>query len=308
MELKHFKSESIPEEWKECYALAQKKASFNIKNNKDERENIMIKVIEEGEFVSFLKGTIYEKGTLGRCAQYSYGGNKDRVLWIDFMWSSKKGNGRKMIECFESYVRTLKIDGKKNIYVFSLDSSFMFYIKCGYSAISTPNHPEDREFPSIAWEDGKWLAKALYVEDTLDNEKIDYNREILTWVDVDYLRIVGDYEAIEKKIDVLEYLRVHDKYVQEYVNGIIDCLDCFYDDKQIANPFSFDIDSSILGWFFICLIEKYILKSKIDTNRIQCDLCNIYKPRVSTVWYCKKEHWKRACKTCVTNAKCDCCN
>ena len=257
MELIHLKStnEERPEDWKIHFKKAQNETHIACSTCDDEKECTMVRFKDnENNLLAFLKAGIYEKGTFGRCAQWKFGENKYRTLWIDFVWSGKKGLGSEIMKYFENYVKTLKIDGRQNIYVVSIDSAFMFYLKCGYSAIATPeNDEEDEDYPCVYWSEiGKWMAKPL--GEYLDEEKIDYNRELKSELDVDYAYIVKDYEAIEKKIDVMKFLDDQKENVKKFMSDD-------FDDQEIdieGNPFNFEVDSTTLGHLLLLLIDRYV--------------------------------------------------
>jgi hypothetical protein len=110
---------------------------------------------------------------INRADQWKFGENRKRRLWIDYIWSSKKGYGRKVISELEEHLVMFSNDiPRKNVYVMSIPSSFGFYHACGYTPISTEDHEDDEDYPSSFTHGscvGYWFCKPL--GDKIDDEK-----------------------------------------------------------------------------------------------------------------------------------------
>jgi hypothetical protein len=128
---------------------------------------ISVSLDENGDLVAFGTAAVYDGSSCFRNDQWEFGANRDRWLWIDFVWSKKKkcGYGRATLKELESALRNHVSEvPKANVYVMAIRGKGDFYKKCGYTFIATDNHPDDEDYPTSFVDgtcEGLWLAKPL---------------------------------------------------------------------------------------------------------------------------------------------------
>lgn len=156
----------------------------------------------------------------------------DRYYWIEFMWSSVKGCGTKMLDIiFKTY--------NENIYVYSLKQAAVFYMKCGFNVI----YDDDEEAACIL------LARLVKPS----KEKIIYNRSIESSSELKIALKIKDNEIIKHKIDIENYLTMIGK------TRITDFLNTWNYKilKHLPNPFYFDLSKNDIELFAEYLIKNF---------------------------------------------------
>ncbi len=117
----------------------------------------------DDEIVGIGIASVYKKGTLTRCSQWSFGANLHRELWIDHLWTKKDSGcrGKDILKKLEDKLIQHTCE-RKNIYVLSIEDSSGFYHHEGYHEIDTPHEKDDEDYPS-SFSDGSrfWYAKSI---------------------------------------------------------------------------------------------------------------------------------------------------
>lgn len=204
------KVDSFYQDWNNALRLT----TFNLKPRKESIQRLIsVKCVDNGIMVGWLGGGIYKEETTGRCSQWSFGENKERLVWIDIVVSIKKGVGRKLLQELEKTVKALKFGKRQNIYVLSTFKAAEFYRKCGFTAINTPNNEDDEDYPGVflGEANGCWFAKPLCKE--LDNETELYPRKLV--VD-DYQKMIWIVDQATALKDV-GVIRKYENWVDENI-------------------------------------------------------------------------------------------
>lgn len=120
---------------------------------------------EDDEVVGMIIGAVYKANSIDRNDQWQFGENRHRTLWIDYIWSSRKGYGKQLLNRMEKLLSQHSREApRKNIYVVSVETSGWFYNSQGYQCICTPDHDDDEDKPdSYVYGSciGFWYAKNL---------------------------------------------------------------------------------------------------------------------------------------------------
>jgi len=257
----------LPEDW---YKDVNHGAHVHTIEDRD--YTFYLRIREEGKTVALMIASIYEFGTMYRCNQWTFSFNKDRLLWIDWIWAKKKrcGYGSKLMTFFEDYIKKrisegLVIQGKQNIYVISVDKAVVFYLKHDYIPIyikpkeseelsDDHEYCEDCEAPTFWMEVGKWMAKPLY--EKLDREEPDYDRDLKTKKDIDYVAQCYDFEALEKKFATKQWV---DEYLTEEILAYRDRDEPYFEMqiRGLKNPFEFGVDDYVLASITALILEHH---------------------------------------------------
>jgi len=138
---------------------------------------------QSNEIIGGGVGTVYKEDTIGRCDQWHFGTNYQRMLWIDKLWVITKmqgcGIGRQIVKKLENVLsKHINEASRPNIYVMGVTGSGGFYRKCNYQLVDTPDHQEDEDYPSSYKYGacvGFWYAKNLLNPEKFpSNEKSDH--------------------------------------------------------------------------------------------------------------------------------------
>lgn len=118
---------------------------------------------ENSNYVAVGLGCLYPDDSPIRNTQWNFHENCNRELWVDTLWSEKKGYGIRIMKELESILgcySTMVI--RPNIYVRAKTDKGGYYTKLGYQEIWTKDHPDDNvdgDTMVFQGEYGKWYAK-----------------------------------------------------------------------------------------------------------------------------------------------------
>ena len=173
---------------------------------------------ENGEICGFGLGTVYERESIHRADQWTFGENRKRQLYIDNLWSTKNV-GRKILTILEKELL---------IYVVALSESNGFYSSCGYYEIETPETEEDDDYVTSYQDGGElkcWMAKPLGSE--LDQEN-------LYLFDIDYEWYFSD-SISRSRLDMLNSMLKFELLNRKCISDLANIRDALIEKENVSN-------------------------------------------------------------------------
>lgn len=133
--------------------------------------------VENGCLAALGIAARYDGSHFERNDQWNFEENKDRHLWIDFLWAreKRKGYGSRILEELEGVLKPFGENvPRPNIYVLATSDATEFYLKKGYFPVETPDREEDSDHPYVFSHERQllWMAKATNGDKEPVNETI----------------------------------------------------------------------------------------------------------------------------------------
>ena len=140
---------------------------------------IILALDSDQQIVGYLLGAIYGQN-LSRTGQWSFGENRYRSCWIDYVTVDEKyrkqGIARQLVsqaeEYFVAHQDLIPAGSKDNIYLVAVREAINFWVKLGWEVIVTEDHKDDVDYPGVyAAEIGQWMAKAVMTPVIMDEQR-----------------------------------------------------------------------------------------------------------------------------------------
>lgn len=184
-------------------------------------------IVEDGKVVAMAVGSVYPDD-ISRACQWNFGANRDRRLWIDYIFADPEHKGygsrvlREMEEALSKHAANVP---KPNIYVMSVHASMGFFDANGYTGIYTPDTADDDDYPhAFCSEVGWWFAKPIDSEARvpIDEEVCNvtpanygFGSKSLRWT---YARLFN--EPVPLMDDMIRFFENREDYDEEWIRAM----------------------------------------------------------------------------------------
>lgn len=187
----------------------------------------------DSELIGVAIGAVYKPNTMRRCAQWDFGSNRKRELWIDNVWvcesARSQGLGKQLVAKLEELLSKHLPDGiaKPNIYV--LAPCGEFFLKCKYRLICTPDHKDDDDYPDsfmFGVYGGLWYAKNILNPDEFPADEVLDNIPLYFATDYGLRPLYASYfsepapsmDVLTQWLDGDDYSKVTSDLIDRLVN------------------------------------------------------------------------------------------